>query len=63
MLMLHAQRASAVRPLRVLDVTVGTGIVTRQLQDLSPPRHILTATDLNLPMLDVARKKGRGARP
>ena len=35
-----AQRASAVRPLRVLDVTAGTGIVTRQLQDLSPPRHI-----------------------
>ena len=28
------------RPLRVLDVTAGTGIVTRQLQDLSPPRHI-----------------------
>jgi len=35
-----AQRASAVRPLRVLDVAAGTGIVTRQLQDLLPPRHI-----------------------
>ena len=49
--------------LRVLEVAAGTGIVTRQLRDLLPPSADLTATDLNLPMFDVARKNGRGARP
>ncbi len=58
-----AQHASAVRPLRVLEVAAGTGIVTRQLRDLLPPSAYLTATDLNLPMFDMAHKKGRGARP
>jgi ubiquinone/menaquinone biosynthesis C-methylase UbiE len=58
-----AQHASAVRPLRVLEVAAGTGTVTRQLRDLLPPGAYLTATDLNLPMFDVARKMRRGARP
>jgi ubiquinone/menaquinone biosynthesis C-methylase UbiE len=58
-----AQHASAVRPLRVLEVAAGTGIVTRRLRDLFPPSAYLTGTELNLPMFDVARKMRRGARP
>jgi SAM-dependent methyltransferase len=38
---------------------VGTGIVTRKLRDALPANAELTATDLNPPMLDVARGKFR----
>jgi SAM-dependent methyltransferase len=43
----------------VLEIAAGTGIVTRCLRDLLPAGAELTATDLNPPMLDVARAKFR----
>src|SRR5215467_15963766 len=50
-------------PSRVLETGAGTGIVTRRLCDLLPATTRLTATDLNPPMLDVARKKFRPDEP
>ena len=54
-----ARRAAACSPVRVLETAAGTGIVTRQLRDLLPAGVRLTATDLNRPMLEVARAKFR----
>jgi SAM-dependent methyltransferase len=54
-----ARRAAACSPARVLETAAGTGIVTRQLRDLVPAAARLTATDLNPPMLEVARAKFR----
>jgi ubiquinone/menaquinone biosynthesis C-methylase UbiE len=54
-----ARRAAALNPMRVLEIAAGTGIVTRRLRDQLPARAHLTATDLNPPMLEVARKKFR----
>lgn len=52
-----ARRVAASRAMRVLEIAAGTGIVTRQLRDLLPTEAQLTATDLNPPMLEVARTK------
>ncbi len=52
-----AQRVAACRPQRVLELAAGTGILTRALRNSLPASAGLTATDLNGPMLDVARKK------
>jgi SAM-dependent methyltransferase len=52
-----ARRAEACGPARVLETAVGTGIVTRKLRDFLPPSVHVTATDLNAPMLEVARTK------
>ena len=54
-----ARRAAACSPARVLETASGTGIVTRQLRNFLPPGVHLTATDLNAPMLEVARTKFR----
>jgi len=54
-----ARRVAACGPARVLETAAGTGIVTRKLRDLLPAGTRLTATDLNPPMLDVAREKFR----
>jgi Methyltransferase domain len=54
-----ARRVAACQPARVLETAAGTGIVTRQLRDALPARTHLTATDLNPPMLDIARTKFR----
>lgn len=54
-----ARRVAAYGPARVLETAAGTGIVTRQLRDLLPAAAVLTATDLNPPMLEVARTKFR----
>lgn len=54
-----ARRVAASRPARVLETAAGTGIVTRQLRDALPADTRLTATDLNPPMLDIARAKFR----
>jgi ubiquinone/menaquinone biosynthesis C-methylase UbiE len=54
-----ARRAAACHPGRVLEVAAGTGIVTRALRDVLPAAVHLTATDLNPPMLEVARAKFR----
>jgi SAM-dependent methyltransferase len=52
-----AQRAAASTPRRVLETCAGTGIVTRRLRDRLPASTQLVATDLNPPMLDMARGK------
>jgi SAM-dependent methyltransferase len=52
-----ARRVAASAPMRVLETAAGTGIVTRHLRDRLPAGSRLTATDLNPPMLDVARGK------
>jgi SAM-dependent methyltransferase len=54
-----ARRAVSGRPARVLETAAGTGIVTRKLRDALPGDTQLTATDLNPPMLDMARAKFR----
>ena len=54
-----AQRVAAAQPVRVLETAAGTGIVTRKLRDALPATTKLTATDLNPPMLDIARTKFR----
>src|SRR5260370_36604551 len=54
-----AQRVAAANPARVLETAAGTGIVTRKLRDALPAATRLTATDLNPPMLDIARTKFR----
>jgi SAM-dependent methyltransferase len=56
-----ARRVAAYQPARVLETAAGTGIVTRQLRDALPARTHLTATDLNPPMLDIARTKFRAS--
>jgi len=52
-----ARRAAADDPARVLEIAAGTGIVTRLLRDSLPSSTHLVASDLNAPMLEVARKK------
>src|SRR5690348_7981088 len=52
-----ARRTAAFNPTRVLETAAGTGIVTRHLRGLLPASVRLTATDLNPPMLEVARTK------
>ena len=54
-----ARRVAAHNPKRMLEIAAGTGLVTRPLRDLLPADAHLTATDLNPPMLDVARTKFR----
>jgi SAM-dependent methyltransferase len=54
-----AQRVAAGNPARVLETAAGTGIVTRKLRDALPAGAHLTATDLNPPMLELARTKFR----
>jgi ubiquinone/menaquinone biosynthesis C-methylase UbiE len=54
-----SRRVAACSPQRVLEIAAGTGIVTRQLRDLLPAGVRLTATDLNQPMLEIARVKFR----
>jgi len=54
-----ARRVAALHPARVLETCAGTGIVTRQLRDMLPPTTRLVATDLNPPMLELARGKFR----
>jgi ubiquinone/menaquinone biosynthesis C-methylase UbiE len=54
-----ARRVAAGSPGRVLEIAAGSGILTRRLRDRLPATARLTATDLNSPMLDVARGKFR----
>ena len=42
---------------RVIEMAAGTGIVSRKLRDHLDAGVSLTVTDLNPPMLDVARSK------
>jgi len=52
-----AERAASFKPLRVLEIAAGTGIVTRKLRDKLGRDCELVATDLNPPMLEIARGK------
>jgi SAM-dependent methyltransferase len=54
------RRAAACKPRRVLELAAGTGIVTRLLRDALPSAAKLIASDLNPPMLDIARPKFAG---
>jgi ubiquinone/menaquinone biosynthesis C-methylase UbiE len=44
-------------PHTLLEIAAGTGIVTRMIRDAIPGGTQITATDLNPPMLEVARRK------
>jgi ubiquinone/menaquinone biosynthesis C-methylase UbiE len=50
-------RAAPGEPSRVLEIAAGTGIVTRMLRDALPASTHLVASDLNPPMLEIAREK------
>ena len=52
-----ARRISDLGAASVLELAAGTGIVTRCLRDALPATSTLMATDLNPPMLAVARQK------
>jgi len=52
-----AQRVAYCKPASVLELAAGTGIVTRALRDALPDEVALLASDLNEPMLAVARRK------
>lgn len=55
-----ARRVAFLAPSEVLELAAGTGIVTRALRDALPDASKLVATDLNPPMLEVARSKFHG---
>jgi len=50
-----AGRAAALNPARTLELAAGTGIVSRRLRDAIT--GALSVTDLNAPMLEVAKQK------
>lgn len=52
-----AGRAADAKPSDVLEIATGTGILTRKLRDSLAPTTRLVATDLNPPMLAVAKRK------
>lgn len=54
-----ARRVAVHNPKQVLEIASGTGLVTRHLRDLLPEDARLVATDINRPILDVARTKFR----
>lgn len=54
-----ARRAGASGAGSILELAAGTGIVSRKLRDALAPGARLVVTDLNPPMLEVARGKFR----
>ncbi len=52
-----ARRVADLNPGSVLELAAGTGIVTRRLRDALEPGCELVASDLNPPMLEVAKAK------
>lgn len=58
-----AERIKALGPGRVLETACGTGIVTRRLREVLSDDALLVASDLNPPMLAVARKTVGHAAP
>lgn len=56
---LDMARRVALRPVhRVLEIAAGTGVLTRQLACVLPAAVTIVATDLNPPMLALARELG-----
>ena len=58
-----AQRVKALNPKLVVETAAGTGILTRALRDALPGRTKIIATDLNPPMLEIARQKFARGEP
>ena len=54
-----ARRVAALNPGSVLELAAGTGILSRKLRDALAGECHLTASDLNPPMLEVAKSKFR----
>lgn len=52
-----AARIAAIKPTRVLELAAGTGIVSRRIRDALPGGCELVVTDLNEPMLEIAKMK------
>jgi ubiquinone/menaquinone biosynthesis C-methylase UbiE len=52
-----AKCVAGLQPDSVLELAAGTGIVSRKLRDTLPPTCSLLVSDLNPPMLEVARQK------
>lgn len=52
-----ARRASSLKPKDVLEIACGTGISTAALRKALPAETRIVATDLNPPMLELARGK------
>ena len=52
-----ARRVAALAPDTVLELAAGTGIVTRRLRDALASGCELISSDLNPPMLEIARSK------
>ncbi len=52
-----ARRVVETAPEDVLEIAAGTGILSRELKDALPQGSHLTISDLNPPMLEVARTK------
>lgn len=52
-----AHRVAALNPASVLELAAGTGIVSRVLRNVLPVDCDLIVSDLNPPMLEVARQK------
>jgi SAM-dependent methyltransferase len=55
-----ARRAARLRPVRVLEIAAGTGVLTRELLAALPDADI-TATDLNDPMVAFGSRRVPGA--
>jgi ubiquinone/menaquinone biosynthesis C-methylase UbiE len=58
-----AQRVKALNPKLVVETAAGTGILTRALRDALPGRTKIIATDLNPPMLEIAKRKFARGEP
>jgi len=53
-----AHRLATMKISSLLEIAAGTGAVTRALAARMPPSVVITATDLNQPMLDRAAARG-----
>ncbi|MBI3853917.1 MAG: class I SAM-dependent methyltransferase [Verrucomicrobia bacterium] len=53
-----ANRLTSRTPTRVLEMAAGTGVLTRRLASVLPESVSVVATDLNRPMLELARAIG-----
>jgi SAM-dependent methyltransferase len=52
-----ADRAKGLRPRRVLETAAGTGVVTEALSRTLPSDVVITATDLNPPMIERGKAR------
>ena len=52
-----ARRVASLAPGAVLELAAGTGIASRRLRDALPAETRLVLSDLNPPMLEIARRK------